>query len=241
MLTGLSGLSGLSGIAGSSGYSSISIPAISANLLAQFPMNELSGAAVDTEGNYTTTQVGTVTAGAGGGFFYRSFSQSAATRFTAATNNAIAGVGNDLSFDFWLRNYASAFNSDVLSIRAAGGSVAMSFIIRISSTSFFSGDGTGTYGSQALTLGANGSWVHYAFAWNTTTKALRYRVNGGTVATLTTTYAPTVNCGLLSIGGYNSATDCSDCDMTALRFYNRVLTDAEMLQLYNSGSPFLLT
>jgi len=237
----LSALSGMSGESALFGGSASAFASLLTGLIAQYPMNEASGNALETVAALNGTAVSAPGAGTGGGFSYRSFTQAANNRFAVTPTNAIAGLGGSgLSWSYWLYyDSANAGAADPLSVRQTGGGLNMSFILRHSSNEFFSGNGSGSFASHAITAKTADTFQHWAFSWNNSTKELRWRVSGGTAQTLTTTYYPSVNCGGMAFGGYGTGAPFTG-RLAILKIWSRSISDAEMLLDYNSGAGVIL-
>ncbi len=212
------------------------------SLRMQLPLNEASGAAIDSRGNYTTTAVNAPGAGTTSPFSERRFVKATASRFTLTPDNSLAGIGTSISVSFWIWPEAGwTGNNDVLGVRSPSGSGNASYIVRLGAGQFYTGTGAGGLTNDG-SLGAPtlSAWNHYAFTWNTTTGAIRHRRNGGTVNTFTATNTPVALATLMSVGGYDGATDSSDSRMAIVKSWTRVLTDAEMLLDYNGGAGVIL-
>lgn len=95
-------------------------------------------------------------------------------------------------------------------------------------------------GSNSITLGA---WCHVAMTWNYATSTVNFYINGILNSTLTNTGAdesPSTTSSEFEIGNLrnnlNAGQFAFDGQIAQVRIYNRVLSQAEINQLYQSKS-----
>ena len=79
-----------------------------------------------------------------------------------------------------------------------------------------------------------GEWVHVAASFDDPNDEAKLYIDGVLVNTNTTTDSFTQSTGVMSFSGQGTTDTLALDDM---RYYNRVLSDAEVTELYNSGMP----
>lgn len=217
------------------------------NLLAYYQLDEASGAdAIDATGNGKTgTETGTVGTVAGLISTARGLMGGASNYFTSAITLT---YNHDYSFSLWVKfNSTATTQQDILCNNTTGGTIV--FGLNISPDNNFS-FGVWKNGSAAIRATKatpatfdTSHWYHLVGTFNAATNKLNVWVDGvkGTEATYTNGAASsTAN---IYIGRFYLVGGSERHYLDEIGVWDKVLSDAEISSLYNSGNgltyPFL--
>lgn len=212
-----------------------------ANLYLQYKLNEASGNAIDSNGNLDLATIGS-DPGTATGKVNQCRTIGVAGGFTSNATASAAGIGTDWSLSAWMYFGGIGATYDVFTCRQiASGNLCWMIRSETTSLKMYVGDSVGNFSSTTVGTVSSTTWYHFACSFKLSTKELRYRFNGGTVTSFTSTYAPTVTTNQKvsiacdgSFGGAETMPSGSRVDV--MKFWTRQLSDAELLLDYNGGN-----
>lgn len=154
------------------------------------------------------------------------------------TNHADFNVAGSFSISAWIKHTSSPGYATVLMKGGSGGDASYSYALQVD-TSKSTALLWQTAGAPHMTIQNtatvnDGNWHHLCMTYDGTT--LRLYVDAGTPAT-TTTKSGSWNNGTsnLGIGGRPGGVGFLTGSLDDVAFFNRVLTDAEVLSIYSGG------
>lgn len=216
---------------------------LSDNLVAYYPLNEASGDAIDAVAGLNLADQNTV--GSGTGIVEataRDFELSNSEYFSVA-DNATLSMGNiDFTICAWLKFESKGANA-VMIIKGTSseGEYVLEYLTsidRIRLTLVPGGGWSGLDSAVADTLGSpsTGVWYFVVGWYNAATDVISISVNDGAVDTKAGYAGGAADKAAdFAIGGYASGS-YFDGLMQGVGLWKRILTSAEITELYNSGS-----
>lgn len=214
-------------------------------LKAAWELNEASGNGVDSIGSSTLTNVNSC--GSGSGLVYpnaRTFATANTQYFTVADNADIELGDFSYTYEIWL--YATSYPTFNIALRKADSGGTLGFV-------FYYNTGTGkmTHGHQSIggyseaacpDSSSLNTWEQYLIGWDKPNNVSFIRKNAGTKGTTAQT-TPTDDGSTLAlrVGASVDQGLYWDGRIGPLRYWNRLITDADATTLYNGGSGLLLS
>lgn len=209
-------------------------PTLLPNLVAQWKMNDASGANIaDSIGSYTLTQAGTVGSAAGKIGNCRTFNGTTQYGVVAA-DATIAGVNSSFTWSTWV--YLTG-GDRIINIRNGGN---FCFDLRYSAGDIvaFLGNGAGgfTSGYTVAVAPATATWHHVVVAYNVAADKIKTSFNGVVSAEATPATHPT-NLGGTSLGFMNDGTGVllAAGRLDCTKMWSRYLPDTDIAIDYNGG------
>lgn len=226
--------------------------ALTDSIVAYWKLDESSGNATDATGNgYTMTNGGS----SGVTFVAGKIGNSAHFENTYPNNQdsfSRSGLGSDLAeytISFWVKSSSTTANNDsgVISAGSWAGAGQWTVILRTNGagSAFLYWDvyGNSTGNGISSTTGGlfDGTWRHCAVTYSDTTDTLKFYIDGSLDKTSTSVGAGTIdNTGITNfIGQYlvgSNYRGFNNGELDEIGLWGRVLSDAEIASLYNSGS-----
>lgn len=206
------------------------------NLVSWWELNETSGTRVDAHGSYDLTDnntVGSVTGIQGNGADFNNASTeylSSATTFGTAIGSSVT----TFSISFWFNADIVNDNDGVINIGNFAGSQG-EFNVHLGAGSQMQTVFNGGVRSSGFTHADLVNWHHYAMSYNGTD----FTVWLDNVKKITAeAYTDTLNfTGLkMILGGYYDSRFMYNGQLDEVGVWNKALSDAEVTELYNSGS-----
>lgn len=204
------------------------------NLVAGWKLDESSGNAADVLSIVTLSNINSVTYGAGiinNGVQPR----NSGKKYLSASHNSVFNFGTgDFSISFWAKLLDTSLNSTENLIRHYSGG---GWVVQFKSTNrqiYFFATSTGPATSVTNAIPNDTDWHHYVFT-RTGGVAKIYvdgvdKTNSGTVGT------GSVNVTTPFYIGSNGTSEGFDGTVDEVYLWNRLLSGAEVLELYNSGA-----
>lgn len=158
--------------------------------------------------------------------------QQSMSHFKNIADNADMSVGGtDYTISYWFKPTSLA----ALDMIAAKGTTYFC-TLRTTGTSNFGFEDVGQVGCASSVAVSTGNWYHVVNRFKTSDNSCSIVVNNSAPDTGTFTTPPTDEGGDFNVGCYQGILFFADGVMDELLFTKRLLTDAEVTALYNSGA-----
>jgi hypothetical protein len=207
---------------------------------AYWKLEEASGNRVDSTGRGNdatpTNTPGNTTGKVGNALNLVRTSSQYVSKLASADVNF--GTSTDWSVVFWVKFASKPAGSTFLWSRSDAGEVSTWGCYYSSAADRLRANGTGPaeVSAQADNFGAisTGTWMFVVIGFTSSSQTLSIQVNNGVANSATPPSAITVTTGDLFIGGYLGGE--FDGDIDEFGIWHRLLTAAEITELYNSGT-----
>ena len=209
--------------------------ALSDNLISWWELNETSGTRVDAHGSYDLTDNNTVGNGTGKQGNCADFIATNSEYLSSGTGfgTALGSSVTTFSMSFWFNADITSGNDGILSIGNFSNTQG-EFNVHLSSnnltTLFDNGASTSSFGHSDTT-----NWHHYAVSYNGSSYTIWLdNVKKHTAVS----FSNTLNFSGLKmiLGGYYNTPYTYDGLLDEVGVWDKALSDAEVAELYNSGS-----
>lgn len=216
--------------------------ALSDNLVAYWSLDEASGNAVDAHGSNDLTQNGTIASVAGKVGNARQLESANSEYFSLADNTDLSTGDIDFTLAGWV-NMASLINQ---SFATKGGGTNGEYDLRFAAGGtqrfqfrFWGSAGFGNAGS-VLADNAGGpstSTWYFIVAWHdSTNNECGISVNDGTPDTAAVSTGVIDGTDAFALGAYAAFLEYANATLDEWGLWKRVLSSAEITELYNGGS-----
>lgn len=213
--------------------------ALLTNLSAYYRMEESSGDALDEVGGAALTDNNTVTSATGAVGNCRRFTAANSENFTRA-DDALFSMGNiDFTFAVVFKVRGSAFNTRPLILKGNGSNADYLLVINFAERPRWEVYGSNGYGNGTTITGADLFDTNFHLivcGHDAANDQIFYSFDGAAKTTAAHTFGVRDGTEALSLGGGNGY-NYGDTDIDELALWkNRVLSDADIAELYNSGA-----
>jgi len=211
-------------------------------IVAFWKLGEVSGTRVDVVGSNDLTDNNTVTQAVGKIGNAAQFT-AANSEFLDISDNADLSMGDiDFSIAAWIYLDAVGANRIILEKwNVTGNQRAYRFMYRTNEDNFrflLSADGSASTSLEATTFGApsTATWYFIVVTYNATSNTMGISVNNGTVDTASHTGGANDGTSTFVMGASFASEFFWDGRIDAVGVWKKVLSSAEITELYNSGN-----
>lgn len=217
--------------------------ALADNLLYAWELDEASGDALDSHGTADLAEVGgsiAAAAGPAGTDGARDPERSSTQYFESAGDLADLTGDTDLSWEIWFRPEQDGIDQTLLSKGTGSNAEYWVFVqgnlaavrVRLWGSSGYGNENGMVY---AGSVSAN-NWYHVVVTHDAAANEIAVVVNDGTPATVSHSAGIYAGTGTFRVGEFPGFGTAADGRVAKCRAWGRVLTGAEITELYNSGA-----
>ncbi len=212
---------------------------LTTGLVSWWTLDEASGTRNDSHGSNHLTDNNTVGQGAGKISNCADFEQDNSEWLEKASPTGLGGGDRDFTVSLWVKPETDWNNEGVISLGdpASGAAADHDWLFFCSTTRYKFLCGVGALFKTAdsgVTSDAAGGWKHLVSYYDSTNDEISIVVDDDTPVTTTGVTAPNDTGNSMLFGRYN--TTYADGLMDEVGFWSRLLTAAEITELYNSGA-----
>lgn len=211
------------------------------DLIAHWPLDELSGDALDVHGSQDLSATGSIGNSTAGWGTVRDL-ESSSSQYFSRNDNADLSTGDiDWSFSIWI-NTESITNSQTFASKWNTTGNQREWILQYSTSSVRWEFSSSNDGSTVDTLSnnsvahANSTWFHLVIVHDATNNEKRLYVNN-TKASKSYSSGVFDSTAQFRIGANQAFGQYHDGLASSASFWKKALSDDEVTELYNSGSP----
>lgn len=216
-----------------------SASSLTTSLISYWKLGEASGARADSMGTNNLTEHGTGGVGQTSGQLGNAalFASSSSQYLDIADNASLSTGSTNFTVSLWVKTAGNCSATSVF-VSKYGGVTGEYAIYCFSGAFYFSTYSAGTHSAIATALGQPviGTWYHLVATHNATTHTNTIRINDTYENSVSGATEHVDSTGAFNIGRFTSGSFYWGGAVDAVGFWKRLLTSAEITQLYNSGS-----
>lgn len=214
------------------------------SLVSYYKMDEASGNRADSHGSNTLTDNNTVAQDASGKINQAAdFTTANSEYFSAASNSVFDVTTGDFSISFWFKSAAEATGACFFSKRVTATGQGYYAVLDASDRVYFNpADALGVNYDEyrGATDIADGNWHHVVITWDGAANDAKIYIDGTDETVVLTDDADGLgslsNTSIFFMGAENTPGQYIDGSIDEFGFWSKVLSSAEVTQLYAGGS-----
>lgn len=210
------------------------------NLVSYWSLEEASGTRNDSHGTNHLTDNNTVASATGKVGSAADF-EDANSESLSITDNASLSLTGDMTVAVWINaeTISGATNDICGKFKAPSNQISWLLIVRGSTgtiSGLVSGDGTSFTMVDSVTMPWPGTWYFVVFQHDATANQIKIKVNNGSWSTASHSTNIFDGTAQFRIGARDDPSNYWDGLIDECAIWSRCLSDAEVTDLYNSGS-----